>query len=187
MKIIGAIGENGSGKDEILKYLKAKYNIPFIGTGDMVRDIARKEGIEPTRTNLGELSSRYFRQFGNGYFVKLAAEQIKNIRCKVAGISGIRSLDDVTILKEMLGKDFILVNVTVSDQKERYHRMLNRRSSRDPDTYENFLQLDANEEKIFQIKKAVELADFKIKNDGSLDDLSKNIEEFVIQSHLLAE
>jgi dephospho-CoA kinase len=187
MKIIGAIGENGSGKDEILKYLKAKYNIPFIGTGDMVRNIAREESIEPTRTNLGEISSRYFRQFGNGYFVKLAAKQIMNNCLDIAGISGIRSLYDVTILKEMLGKDFILVNVTVSDQKERYRRMLNRGSNRDPNTYEKFLQLDANEEKIFQIKKAAELADFNIKNDCSLDDLSKNIEEFVIQSNLLVK
>jgi dephospho-CoA kinase len=185
MKIIGAIGENGSGKDEILKYLKTKYNIPFIGTGDMVREIARKEGIEPTRANLGDLSSRYFRQFGNGYFVKLAAGQIIKNRWEIAGISGIRSFDDVTILKKMLCKDFILVNVIVSDQKERYQRMLNRRSTRDPDTYEKFLQLDANEERIFKIKKAAELASFRITNDGSLDDLHKNIEEFVIQANLL--
>jgi dephospho-CoA kinase len=29
MKVIGVIGQNGSGKDEVLKYLRAKYNMPF--------------------------------------------------------------------------------------------------------------------------------------------------------------
>jgi dephospho-CoA kinase len=186
MKIIGAIGENGSGKDEILKYLKEQFNVPFLGTGDMVRDIARMEGKEPTRDNLGEISSRYFQQFGNGYFVKLVAERIKKNGWKVAGISGIRSLDDVTILKEMLGINFILVSVTVSDQKERFRRMLSRGSQRDPDTYTKFLELDAREESIFKIREATKVADYRITNDGSLQDLHKNIEEFVKQANLLA-
>jgi len=34
---------------------------------------------------------------------------------KVAGISGIRSLEDVTALKEKLGRDFVLINVYISD------------------------------------------------------------------------
>jgi len=77
MKIIGVIGQNGSGKDEVLKYLRAKYGVPFLSTGDLVREIAAKEGKEPTRENLQEISERYFREFGRGCFVKLAAEKIK--------------------------------------------------------------------------------------------------------------
>ena len=52
MKVIGVIGQNGSGKDEVLKYLREKHNVPFLSTGDMVREIAAKEGKEPTRENL---------------------------------------------------------------------------------------------------------------------------------------
>ena len=186
MKIIGAIGENGSGKDEILSYLKSKYNIPFIGTGDIVRSIAQKEGVEPTRSNLGEISSKYFRQFGKGYFVKLAAEQVEKNRWEVAGISGIRSLEDVTILKDMLGDNFILVRVMITDPKERYRRMLNRGSDRDPDTFEKFLQLDENEEKIFHLEEASRQASFTLTNDGSLEDLHNKIDVLVKQINIYA-
>ena len=40
MKVIGVIAKNGSGKDEVLNYLKEKHNVPFLSTGDMVREIA---------------------------------------------------------------------------------------------------------------------------------------------------
>ncbi|MBW2674642.1 MAG: AAA family ATPase [Deltaproteobacteria bacterium] len=60
MKVIGAIGQNGSGKDEILKYLKAACGVPFFSTGDMVRKIAAEEGIEATRDNLRVISERWF-------------------------------------------------------------------------------------------------------------------------------
>jgi dephospho-CoA kinase len=44
MRVIGVIGKNGSGKDEVLKYLKDKHNVPFLSTGDIVREIARPGG-----------------------------------------------------------------------------------------------------------------------------------------------
>ena len=53
VRVIGAVGQNGSGKDEVLKYLRSKYGMAFLSTGDVVRDIAAKEGVEPTRDHLG--------------------------------------------------------------------------------------------------------------------------------------
>ncbi|MDD5039319.1 MAG: AAA family ATPase, partial [Dehalococcoidales bacterium] len=111
VKIIGAIGKNGSGKDEVLKHLRTKYGVPFLSTGDMVREIAAKEGQEPTRENLGEISGRYFQNLGKGCFVRLLAERIRHSDWKIAGITGIRSLDDVSLLKEIFGRDFILIRV----------------------------------------------------------------------------
>jgi len=148
MKIIGVIGQNGTGKDEVLKYLRVKYSVPFLSTGDMVRDIAAKEGKEPTRENLQEISERFFREFGRGCFVKLAAEKIKQNGWAVGGISGIRSADDVKVLKGALGGDFILVNVYVSNPQIRFERMQARHEGRDPQTYEQFQRNDKAEEEI---------------------------------------
>ena len=92
----------------------------------MVREIAAKEGKEPTRENLQEISQRYFREFGKGIFVKLAAENIQRNGWSIGGITGIRSLDDVKILRNSFGKDFILINVYVSNPEVRYRRMLKR-------------------------------------------------------------
>ena len=185
MKVIGVIGQNGSGKDEVLKYLRAKYEVPFLSTGDMVREIAEKEGKEPTRENLQEISERYFREFGKGCFVKLTAEKMRQNGWEIGGITGIRSLDDVKVLKSFYGKDFILINVYVSNPEVRYNRMLKRGEGRDPHTYEQFLRQDEAEEELFHIQSAAQHANYSINNDGTLDDLHNEIDRLVGDKGLL--
>ena len=185
MKIIGVIGQNGSGKDEVLKYLRVRYAIPFLSTGDMVREIAAKEGKEPTRENLGEISGRYFREFGRGCFVKLTADKMRQNGWAIGGITGIRSLDDVDVLKTGFGKDFILINVYVSNPEVRYQRMLKRGEGRDPHSYEQFLKQDAGEEELFHIQSAARFADHSISNDGTLDHMHEEIDRLVSEKGLL--
>jgi len=185
MKVIGAIGQNGSGKDEVVKYLHTRYGVPFLSTGDIVREIAAKEGLEPTRTNLQDISERYFREFGKGYFVRLLADQIYKNGWKIAGISGIRSSDDVAELKNTFGEGFILIHVYVSDPHNRYARMCKRGEGRDPDTYEQFMRQDSAEEEVFHIKEATEHADYSLSNDGTLDDLHKALDRLISGKGLL--
>ena len=186
MKIIGVIGQNGSGKDEVLKYLREKHNVPFLSTGDMVREIAAKEGKEPTRENLQEISQRCFREFGRGCFVQLAAENIQRNGWLIGGITGIRSLDDVNVLRNIFGKDFILINVSVSNPEIRYRRMFKRGEDRDPHTYEQFLRQDAAEEELFHIQSAVQYANYSISNNGTLNDLQREIDRLVTGQSLIA-
>ncbi len=184
VKVIGAVGQNGSGKDEVLKYLRTRYDVPFLSTGNIVREIAAKEGLEPTRENLGKISDKYFRAFGKGYFVKLLADKIRNSGWKIAGISGIRSLTDVSVLKEIFDKDFILLAVSISDTHVRFARMTKRGEGRDPHSYEQFLQQDQDEEKLFSLKEAESLADYTISNDGTLDDLHCEVDKLVAEGLL---
>jgi dephospho-CoA kinase len=185
IRVLGAIGQNGSGKDEVLKYLRRKYGVPFLSTGDVVREIASKEGVEPTRENLGKISDRYFREFGKGHFVKLLADKIRQTGWKIAGISGIRALEDVSILKDIFGQDFILIHVNVTDPHVRYSRMVARQEERDPHSYEEFLQQDRAEEKLFSLKAAEQKADYSITNDGTMDDLHREIDRLVTDENLL--
>jgi dephospho-CoA kinase len=185
MKVIGAVGQNGSGKDEVLKYLKAAYGVAFFSTGDMVRQIAAKEGVEATRDNLRAVSERWFRERGEGCFVRILAERIREEEDQTVGISGIRSLADVTILSEFFGSDFILINVTMADPKQRYERMVARGEERDPHSYEQFLALDRAEENLFHVEEAGRQAQYTIGNDGTLADLHRAIDEVVKENKIL--
>jgi dephospho-CoA kinase len=185
MKVIGVIGLNGSGKDEVLIYLRARYGLPFLSTGEMVREIAAKEGKEPTRENLQEISQRYFREFGKGCFVKMSVEKIRQNGWAIGGITGIRSADDIQVLKNRLGKDFVLINVYVSKPEVRYERLLKRSEERDPHSYEEFLRQDSNEEELFHIQTAAQFADYSISNDGTLEDLHREIDRLVAEKGLL--
>jgi dephospho-CoA kinase len=179
IKVIGTVGQNGSGKDEVLKYLNTKYNVPFLATGDIVRELTAKEGLELTRENLGKISGRYFREFGKGYFVKLVAAKIRQSNWETAGISGIRSPEDVTNLKEIFGEDFILIRVFISDPRVRFDRMVKRGQGRDPQSYEQFLKQDDAEENQFSLKEVESRADYTLSNDGTLDDLHREIDTLI--------
>jgi dephospho-CoA kinase len=152
----------------------------------MVREIAAKEGKEPTRENLQEISLRYFQEFGRGCFVQLAAENIQRNGWSIGGITGIRSLDDVIVLRNIFGKDFILINVSVSNPEIRYNRMSKRGEDRDPHTYEQFMRQDAAEEELFHIQSAAQDADYTIGNDGTLNDLYREIDRLVTEKSLIA-
>jgi dephospho-CoA kinase len=186
MKVIGTIGQNGSGKDEVLKYLHRKYFIPYISTGDMVREVAARKNILPTRENLGRLTESYFRQFGKGHFVTMAANKILRNQWHVTGISGIRSTEDIEVVKEIFGRGFILIHVYISDQKIRFRRMVERGSERDPRTYEEFLKLDEAEERQFHISEAASQANYTVNNDGTVDDMELQIDELVNNRQLVA-
>ena len=157
----------------------------LLSTGDIVREMAKKEGLELTRENLKSISERCFRVMGEGCFVKLAAERIRANGWQTAGISGIRSINDVKILREALGDDFILIDVDVSDPHQRYGRMVKRSEERDPKSYEQFARQDEAEEKLFHIQDAEEQADYRISNDGTLNDLHKAIDRLVSENGLL--
>jgi len=184
MKIIGVVGDIGSGKDEVLKYLRDKYGVPYISTGDIVRQIAQEEGLEGTRENLEAISKRCFKEMGRGCFVRMAAQQIIQKGWKVSGISGVRSPDDVAVMKEMFNKDFILVRVDINDPVIRFQRVRLRGERRDPLTYEAFLEQDRNEEQEFQISKAEALAHHRLDNSGTLEQLRRQIDELVASGKL---
>jgi dephospho-CoA kinase len=179
MKVIGVVGLNGSGKDEVVKYLNQKYSVPLISVGDIVRELAAEQGIEPTRDNLDNLAKSCFKKYGEGYFVKQVVAKIRRNQWPAAGISGIRSPADIEIVKKAFGRNFVLINVYVSDSRVRYQRVHRRGSRRDQITYEDFLRQDQESENLFHIHEAAGLADYSIANDGTLEQMQHEIEKLV--------
>lgn len=196
MKVIGVVGLNGSGKDELINYLHDHCGVPKLSMGDVVRDIAAKEGIPPTRDKLHDISRRYFAEYGKDYFAKRLIKKIEEKQWqvedaergskayRVVGITGIRTPTDVKTLKEHFGQDFLLVQIEVSDPAIRYERMKQRGEARDPQTYEEFRQQDKHEEEMFHISKAIQQADLTINNDGTLQAFYEQIKDAVVQSEL---
>jgi dephospho-CoA kinase len=179
MRIVGVVGLNGSGKDEVVKYLKERYAVPLLSVGDIVREIAAKEGVEPTRENLDSITKKYFKQFGEGYFLRLVIEKIQSSGWKVAGISGIRSPKDIVLLRDAFKQDFILIHVDITDPRVRYTRIHQRGSKRDELSYAEFLQQDQVSEELFQISESIDSADYEISNDGTLEDLHGEVEKLI--------
>jgi len=183
-RIVGVAGTIGSGKDAILMYLKSRYGVPFIAMGDFARTIAGEKGILPTRDNLETISKQCFIGLGDGCFARMAAEEIKKHGWQVAGISGVRTTADVHALKKIFGCDFILLRVVVKDTELRFRRIRQRHEARDSEKFEDFQLQDRSEEEIFQISETASMADLSVSNDGTLEDLHRQIDKLVAEKKL---
>ncbi|MFW6102040.1 MAG: AAA family ATPase [Chloroflexota bacterium] len=187
MKVLGVIGRNGSGKDEVVKYLKKKYDVPFVSVGDMVRGIARQRGISPTRENLHQISREQMEKFGKEHFMSLAVERIEQNGWETAGLTGVRTPEDVRYLKHQFDSDFILFHVYVSDSHLRYKRTQKRAKPRDPQSYDEFLEQDRTEETLFGTSEAIKQADYSLNNDKSIKHLHDKIDRILQERKLLIE
>jgi dephospho-CoA kinase len=185
MAIIGVVGQNGSGKDEVVKYLKEKYDVPFLSSGDIVREIAARKNVEGTRENLSKISEDLFRRHGKGYFMRQIAAKIAQNGWENAGISGIRAPEDVQALKAAFGNRFFLINVYVTNPQYRYVRMRQRGETRDSMSNTEFERQDANEEQLFRISETVKQADVSLSNDRTQEDFHRAIEELIINKALI--
>ncbi|MDR2647783.1 MAG: AAA family ATPase [Oscillospiraceae bacterium] len=181
--IIAAVGKNGTGKDFFLEYLAKKYALPMISIGDIVRELAAKDGLELSRENLHKTSAKYMGEFGQTFFPEQIVKKIRESGAPVYLVSGIRPLSDVQYLKTQFGTDFLLVDVVISSDEVRYARMLARASDRDGKSVEMLREYDAGEEKLFRTSETEALADVVLKNDGGIDDFYAAIEAFY-QEHL---
>lgn len=175
--VVGVVGRNGSGKDEVVKRLNAKFGVPVTSTGDITREIAKKAGIEPNRENLNNISKEYWSKYGREFYPGRIAKKIIENEWKIAGWTGIRPPSDVKIIKEFLGENFILINIE-TDTQLRFERLAKRAEERDAKKYEDFMKQEKSENEIFQLDETVSMANLTIKNNGSLDDLHKEIDKF---------
>ncbi|MDR1928315.1 MAG: AAA family ATPase [Oscillospiraceae bacterium] len=176
--VIAAVGKNGTGKDFFLEYLAKKYELPMVSIGDIVRELAAKDGLELTRENLHKTSQKYMGQFGQTFFPEQIVKKIRESAAPVYLVSGVRPLSDVQFLKERFGKDFLLVDVVISDDDVRYARMLARASDRDGKSVAMLREYDAGEENIFHTSESEKLADVTLLNDGGVEAFYAAIEGF---------
>jgi dephospho-CoA kinase len=180
LRVLGVVGLNGSGTDEVVRYLHQSHGVPTLSLGDMVRQIALERGLTPTRGNLHRLSQEYFAERGRDYFVRKAILAVENHDWHVVGVTGIRTTTDVKAMRKHFGDDFVLSHVAVSDPNRRYERVRDRGEARDPQSYREFLQQDEEEEEIFHLSETIEEADIVLDNDQSLAKLHSQIDRKVV-------
>lgn len=176
--VLAAVGKNGTGKDFFLEYIAKKYELPMISIGDVVRELATKDGLALTRENLHKTSQKYMGEFGQTFFPEQIVKKIRESGEKHYLVSGVRPLSDVQFLKEAFGDEFVLVDIVISDDMVRFERMLARGSDRDGGSIEKLREYDEGEEKIFHTSETEKLADYVVKNDGTAEDFYAAIDDF---------
>ena len=178
MKIIlGLVGEMAAGKTTVTEYLKEKYNAKSFRFSDMLRDVATRIHLDHTRENLQTLSTTLRQNFGDDIMSKVLAKDVAKAQHDFIITEGIRRPSDITYLREQ--PNFYIIALDV-DERTRYERIIKRTENVDDQdkTWEQF-QKEGQQESEQKIKEIAAEADFRIDNNGTLDDTYGQTEEIL--------
>lgn len=178
--VVGAVGRIGSGKDSLVDYLAERYGVTALSIGDVVRRVAVWRGIPTTRENLQQISEQLKEHKGPAVFVRHVIRQIDRGDWDAVAVSGIRSPNDAGVFREHYGAAFVLVLVAVDDRRLRFQRLKARDEPRDPQSFAEFEAQERDEEEEFRIGATLALADLTIRNDGSIEELHRRIDEQLV-------
>lgn len=174
--ILGITGTLGAGKGEIVNYLvKEKEFIHFSVTDYLIQEI-KKRNLPINRESMRTVANDIRTKKGSGFIVGKLYKKAKNIKGNVV-IESIRTLGEVETLKEK--GNFYLFAVD-ANPKVRYERIRKRESEKDSVTFKEFLkgekkEMDNADPAKQNLKKCIEMSDYKFENNGTFINLYKQI------------
>lgn len=176
-KIIGLAGEIASGKGTAAEYIRNVYGGRVYRFSGMLRDLAERLYLEENRDNLQKMSTAVREYFGQDILCKTIYEDVKRDDGRYIVIDGVRRFQDVEKLKNL--EEFSLVYIK-ADMEKRYQRITKRGENADDNskTLEEFKK-DNQKEAEKQIQELEKEADFVIDNNGSLEDLYRQIDDIL--------
>lgn len=175
--VIGFAGEIGCGKDTAVNYFKDRHSAATLKFSAVLRDILSRLYLDVSRENLQKLSTILRENFGQDIFSKVVARDVDNSKAKIIVIDGVRRQTDLENLKSLPGFKLIYIE---ADAAKRYERILKRAENAGDQTKTfNEFQKEGQAESENQIRELREMADVIINNNGSMDDLVKQLEALV--------
>lgn len=178
MKIVlGIIGKNASGKTTATEYLKEKYQATAFRFSDPLKDILNRLHLENNRHNFQMLSTILRQNFSEDILSQTIAEDVKKTEAKIVITEGVRRPTDVKYLKDLPNYHLIYID---TEQKTRYERLKIRveKPGDQEKTWEEF-QTEENQESEQKIDEIAVTAEYKIDNNGSLEDLYEQLDNLI--------
>jgi len=189
-RIIGIVGQIGSGKDTATSFLEKEGFVNF-SLSDQIRIELRKGGnLDFTRKDIQDLGDELRAENGDDYWARRAWEEAITSGQEKLIISSIRHPAEAEFLKNQT--NFYLLAV-IADQRLRFERKLElarrkpdstRSDDQDILTWEEFKKADDREVKVQkehsqQVSNVVALADFVIENNGTIKELEQKIHQIL--------
>jgi dephospho-CoA kinase len=173
--VLAIVGMCGSGKSEVVKYLKKKLAAPMVYFGTATFDELTKAGLEVNEKNERYMREKIRKDLGMGAYATLNLPKITKLlkENNVVLIESLYSWSEYKIIKKKFGEIFKVVAVVASPavrQKRAAHRKerpLNKKES---------LARDYSEIENVEKGGPIAMADYIIVNEGTLKDLHKKLD-----------
>jgi len=180
--IIGITGTDGAGKGVVVEYLTTTKGFTHYSARALIVEKIKRRGLPVNRDNMRLVANDLRREQGNDYLVKTYLARANQENVKNAVIESLRATAEAETLHSAGG---ILLAVD-ADQRMRYERIKARASETDLISFEKFCKQEAiemNDPDPNGMQKAavMEMADYKVENNGTLEELYAQIDDVLRQ------
>jgi dephospho-CoA kinase len=177
--IIGITGTLAAGKGTIVTFLKEKGFKHYSVRHFLIKEIEKK-GLPVNRESMTTIANELRRKNSPSYIV----EKLYEIAKKEGGdyvIESLRTPEEIYILKNK--DEFYLFSVDANITK-RYNRAILRGNESDKVDFDKFIlqekiEMENKDPNKQNLKKCIELADYKFENNGTIEELKEKIEKTI--------
>lgn len=170
--VIGMVGLQASGKTVVASHL-ASLGAKRVRMGNIVWRKVEQRGLEVNEENVGKVANELREKEGMGAVAKrcIPIIQERGKENPAIVVDGIRGIAEVEVFKDKFDERFVLISIEAS-KETRYKRIKDRKREDDSLDLEAFEEKE-NRELNWGLKEAMESADYKIENEGTLDELKE--------------
>ncbi len=173
MKIIAFTGMPASGKSEAVQLAKDK-GIPVVRMGDLVWEETKRQGKPLNDKNVGSVANNMRKEHGMDVWAKRTVEKIHSLKKSPhLVIDGVRNMEEIEYFKKEIGLDFFVVAIDAPDELRR-KRAIARGRTDDSKDLKDLEERDKREIR-WGLQKVIADADIIIQNNGSLEQLKKQV------------
>jgi dephospho-CoA kinase len=182
MIIIGITGTLGAGKGTIVEYLVGEKGFIHYSVRAYLLEKIREQGLQENRDSMFRLANELRASYGPSYVTDQLFRQAL-VSGKNCVIESIRTPGEIDSLRAK-GHFFLLA--VDADPELRYQRILLRESETDQVTRKTFLENEKREMNTTDpnkqnLKKCIEMADFILLNNGTKEELIRQVEKVLDQ------
>ena len=182
MLIIGITGTLGAGKGTIVEYLIKEKGFLHFSVRAFIAEEIIKRGMILNRDSLLVVGNDLRKQNSPSFITDCLFDRaLETGRNSI--IESIRTPGEIYSLRKK-GRFYLLA--IDADSETRYKRISLRNSETDKVSFETFMEnekreMDSNDPNAQNVSKCIELADFRLTNNGTIEQLNRQIEMIIRQ------
>lgn len=174
--IIGLLGETGSGKDTVAKYLEEKYKAKLMRFADPIKDTLSIYFDKLSKEDQAWLYLVFKNRFGEDILSKAMAKRVDDEESQLIIINGVRMPSDYDFVKKYPNSQVLYITAS---ENTRWQRVASRGEKSDDNiTIEKFKELDRVETEV-HIPEIGAKADKTIHNEKDLDYLLNEVDQYM--------
>lgn len=174
MTVVGIVGFPGSGKSEAGDVAR-EMDIPVVSTGDIVYEECRQRGLDP-EIHHGEVATSLLEEGGETAIAERALPVVRDkLRDnEIVLVEGIRSGTVTEFFREEFRDEFTLLSIEAP-----FEVRAERIKDRDDNQLEDRETLPERDERerSFGIDNAMQAADIRIENTGTIDEFREKVRQ----------